>query len=75
MREIKECSGESGHPKGKGTVREARRTPFADVINSTHTGCLSRSTIEGAELSIPPLQGFANDYREIMWRGSAAIKT
>lgn len=26
---------------------------FANVINSTHTGCLSHSTIEGAELSIP----------------------
>lgn len=25
---------------------------FADVINSTHTGCLSHFSIEGAELSI-----------------------
>jgi hypothetical protein len=50
--------------KTQGRARETRETvTFADVVNSTHTGCLSHCTIEGAELSIPRARlsrGFAN---------------
>jgi len=52
-------------PKTEGRARETRETvTFADVLNSTHTGCLSHCTIEGAELSIPRARlsrGFAKE--------------
>lgn len=48
-----------------GDQRSSTTIIFADVINSTHTGCLSHFTIEEAELSTPErTERFAWNQRE-----------
>jgi len=69
---LSSASPGSGGGRDGGSGRRVPASPdtsktvtFADVVNSTHTGCLSHCTIEGAELSIPRARlsrGFANGY-------------
>lgn len=53
MREKRTSSESKRETHRSGDKRSSTTIIFADVINSTHTGCLSHFTIEGAELSTP----------------------